>query len=76
MNRKYEKVVERIQHLSEEQHQLYLHAAQRSLTDKERRRLSDIKAELQRLWLERKLERTRYQDPLNELIEQSYRKAA
>jgi len=73
---KYEGVVDRIQQLSEEQHRLYLVASSRELTNAERRRLGEIKTELQTLWLNRKQERTRYRDPLNDYIEQPSRKAA
>ena len=73
---KYESVVERIQKLSEEQRNLYLLASKRELTDAQRKRLSEIKSELQELWLNRKRERTRFHDPLDDFVEQWYRKAA
>jgi len=70
---KYEGVVDRIQVLSEEQHKLYLMASSRELTTGERRRLGEIKTELQSLWLNRKQERTRFRDPLNDFVEVSKR---
>ena len=70
---RYEGVVDRIQHLSEEQHKLYLTAAQRELTNAERRRLGEIKTELQSLWLNRKQERTRYSDSINDYVEPTRR---
>lgn len=76
MAAKYENVVERIQKLSEEQHSLYLLASRRELNEAQRRRLAEIKAELQELWLNRKRERTRYHDPLDNYVEQWYRRAA
>ena len=72
---RYEGVVDRIQHLSEEQHKLYLIAAQRELTNSERRRLGEIKTELQSLWLNRKQERTRYSDAINDFVEPTTRRA-
>ncbi len=73
---KYQSVVDRIQRLSEEQRQLYLLAAKRELSDSQRKRLTEIKSELQELWLSRKRERTRYHDPLDDYVEQWYKKAA
>lgn len=70
---RYEGVVDRIQTLSEEQHKLYLTAAQRELTNGERRRLGEIKTELQSLWLNRKQERTRYSDAINDFVEPTRR---
>lgn len=70
---KYEGVVDRIQSLSEEQHTLYLTASSRELTTAERRRLGEIKTELQSLWLNRKQERTRFRDPLNDYVEATRR---
>ena len=46
------------------------------LTDAQRKRLLEIKAELPGLWQERKQERTRFHDPVDEFVEQWYRKAA
>ena len=76
MANKYEGVVERIQKLSEEQRHLYLLASQRQLSDGQRRRLGEIKVELQSMWLNRKRERTRFHDPLDDFVEQWYKKAA
>ncbi len=70
---RYEGVVDRIQLLSEEQHKLYLIASQRELTNRERRRLGEIKTELQSLWLNRKQERTRYSDAINDFVEPTRR---
>jgi hypothetical protein len=75
METKYKSVVEQIQRLAEEQHRLYLLAAKHELTDAQRRRLVQIKAELPGLWLDRKQERTRFQDPVNEFVDQWYNKA-
>ena len=63
----YQTVVSRIQQLSNEQHEIYLSGAQRGLSDRQRRRLMEIKTDLQRLWLERKRGRTRFRDALDVL---------
>ena len=76
MNVKYKNVVGQIQKLAEDQHRLYLVASKRELTDAEKRRLADIKANLQVLWLSRKQERTHMKDPVDDFVEQWYRKAA
>ena len=76
MELKYKSVVEQIQKLADEQHRIYLLAAKRELTDAQRKRLLEIKAELPGLWQERKQERTRFHDPVDEFVEQWYRKAA
>jgi len=73
---KYKSVVEQIQKLADEQHRLYLLAAKRELTDAQRKRLADIKAELPGLWEELKHERTNFVDPVDQFVEQWYRKAA
>ncbi len=72
----YNRVVNQIQKLAEEQHRLYLLASRRELTDAQRKRLGEVKAELQELWLSRKQERTRFRDPVDDYVEQWYRKAA
>jgi hypothetical protein len=76
MEKKYHGVVGKIQKLSDEQHRIYLLAAKRELTDGEKKKLGGIKAELQKLWLSRKEERTRFRDPVDEYVEQWYRKTA
>ena len=73
---KYKSVVGQIQKLADDQHRLYLIASKRELTDSEKRKLADIKANLQELWLSRKQERTHMKDPVNDFVEQWYRKAA
>jgi hypothetical protein len=76
MNGKYKNVVGQIQKLSDDQHRLYALASKRELTDAEKRKLAGIKAELQELWLSRKQERTHMKDPVDDFVEQWYRKAA
>ena len=73
---KYKNVVGQIQKLAEDQHKLYLVASKRELTDAERRKLADIKTNLQELWLSRKQERTHMKDPVDDFVDQWYRKAA
>ncbi len=73
---KHQGVIERIQRLSDEQHNLYLMAAKRELSESQRRRLAEIKSELQILWLDRKRERTRFHDPIDDFVEQWYKKVA
>ncbi|MBI1802128.1 MAG: DUF2630 family protein [Chloroflexi bacterium] len=76
MVNRYQGVVERIQRLSDEQHRLYLTAAKQELSASQRKRLAEIKQELQTLWLNRKRERTHMHDPLDEFVDQWYKKAA
>ena len=69
----YQRVVGRIQQLSKEQHDIYLSGAQRGLNDRQRRRLMEIKTELQRQWLERKRVRTHFRDVLDTVSEERKR---
>lgn len=69
MTAPYQTVVSRIQQLSHEQHDIYLSGARRGLSDRQRRRLAEIKAHLQRLWLERKHGRTHLRDVLDDYSE-------
>lgn len=71
----YERVVDEIQRLSDEQRRLYALAASRELTDGERKRLKDIRTKLPLLWMDRERERTHYQDPLDKMIDSRYLKA-
>ena len=71
----YERVVDEIQRLSDEQRRLYSLAASRELTDGERKRLKDIRTKLPLLWMDRERERTHYQDPLDKMIDGRYLKA-
>jgi hypothetical protein len=66
----YQHIVERIYNLSAGQHKLYLGAAKKELTAAQRRRLVQIKEELQKLWLTRKGMRPHCTDNL-ELLMQS-----
>jgi hypothetical protein len=72
----YERIVDEIQRISDEQRTLYSLAANRELTDHERKRLKDIRTKLPLLWMERENARTQYQDPLDKLIDSRYLKAA
>jgi hypothetical protein len=72
----YERVVDEIQRLSDEQRRLYSLAASRELSDGEHKRLKDIRTKLPLLWLDRERERTHYQDPLDKMIDSRYLKAA
>ena len=72
----YERIVDEIQRISDEQRKLYSFAASRELTDHERKRLKDIRTKLPQLWMERESARTQYQDPLDKLIDSRYLKAA
>ena len=60
----YNEIVERIHDLSAEQHKLYVLAATRELTASQRKRLTQIKEELNGLWFKRKNLRPRFQDSL------------
>lgn len=70
MTAPYPTVVSRIQELSNEQHAIYLNGARRGLSDRQRRRLTEIKTDLQRLWLERKRGRTHLHDVLDHYSEE------
>ena len=76
MNVQYNRVMTQIQKLADDQHRLYLLASKRELTDAQKKRLVEIKTELQELWLSRKQERTRFRDPVDDYVEQWYRKEA
>ncbi len=72
----YHELVERIQRLSDEQHQLYQLASQHEFTNAQRERLAEIKVELRTLWQERERERLRFRDTLDGLMAQRYHPAA
>ncbi len=71
MDPRYEGIVEHIQRLSAEQHQLYVVASQHALTPGQRKRLSEIRESLKNLWLDRKRLRHRFRDPINTFIRQT-----
>ena len=65
----YENVVQRIYKLSAEQHTIYLAAGQKELTAAQRKRLAQIKEDLNKLWLARKGLRPRVTDNLEILMQ-------
>jgi len=65
----YENVVQRIYKLSAEQHKIYLAAAKKELTAGQRKRLAQIKEDLNKLWLTRKGLRPRLTDNLEILMQ-------
>lgn len=65
----YENVVQRIAKLSVEQHKIYLNAAKKELTPVQRKRLVQIKEDLNKLWLTRKSLRPRVTDNLEILMQ-------
>jgi hypothetical protein len=65
----YENVVQRIYKLSAEQHKIYLSAAKKELTAAQRKRLAQIKEDLNKLWLTRKGLRPRVTDNLEILMQ-------
>jgi len=65
----YENVVQRIYKLSAEQQKIYLGAAKKELTPAQRKRLAQIKEDLNRLWLTRKSMRPRVTDNLEILMQ-------
>jgi len=65
----YENVVQRIYKLSAEQHKIYLSAAKKELTPAQRKRLAQIKEDLNKLWLTRKALRPRVTDNLEILMQ-------
>ena len=65
----YENVVQRIYKLSAEQHKIYLNAAKKELTPAQRKRLVQIKEDLNKLWLTRKGLRPRVTDNLEILMQ-------
>ncbi len=69
----YQEILDRIHNLSEEQHQLYIQAAKRGLSQSQRRRLSQIKEDLNTLWLKRKSQRPRFTDSLDLLMQYRWR---
>lgn len=64
MTRSYETVVQCIQQLADEQQSIYRDPVQYGLSPVQRHRLSEIKGELQSLWLERKRARVTFRDVL------------
>jgi hypothetical protein len=65
----YENVVQRIYKLSTEQLKIYLGAGRKELTAAQRKRLAQIKEDLNKLWLARKGLRPRVTDNLEILMQ-------
>jgi len=72
----YENVVERIYKLSAEQHKIYLAAGKKELTASQRKRLAQIKEDLNKLWLTRKGLRPRVTDNLEILMQSRWNQAS
>ena len=70
----YQEILVRIHDLSEEQHELYIKAARKGLSDSQRRRLVQIKADLNTLWLKRKNQRPRFTDSLDLLMQKRWQR--
>jgi Protein of unknown function (DUF2630) len=72
----YENVVQRIYKLSAEQHKIYLAAAKKELTAGQRKRLAQIKEDLNKLWLTRKGLRPRLTDNLEILMQSRWNQSS
>jgi hypothetical protein len=72
----YQQIVERIYKLSAEQHKLYLGAAKKELSAAQRKRLAQIKVELQNLWLARRGLRPHCTDNLEVLMQARWHPAS
>jgi hypothetical protein len=70
-----EAILKRINSLEEERRAIYLRAGRRKINKADLRRLREIEAELDRLWLRRRMEKTQSPDYLDLLIAHSYRRA-
>jgi len=72
----YENVVQRIYKLSAEQHKIFLAAAKKELTAGQRKRLAQIKEDLNKLWLTRKGLRPRLTDNLEILMQSRWNQSS
>ena len=68
----YQSVLDKIQRLSVERHELYLLAAKQELSPAKHRRLTEITDDLGTLWLKRKTMRAAHLDQLEVLIQSSW----